>query len=189
MPELPRLDLPANYRLAVGSPLDRALVLKFMQRTYAELQATNGFEHLAATVDQYLSQATPLWWVELVVAQPAAPSYPLVGGRQPFQKVGCVWLGTGIDQLTGDRHTHVFLLYVDPAHRRQGLGTALMQQAENWARARGDRRISLQVFQGNQAAVQLYTQRGYQPQAILMSKTLPLDAANPLDNHPQQNST
>ncbi len=183
MGDLPPISLPANYRLGLGSPLDRATLLKFMQRTYAELQPNNSFEHLATTVDQYFSQVTPLWWIEHVPPQDSAIAPMPHAEPQPGCKIGCVWLGSAIDQLTGDRHSHVFLLYVDPAHRRRGLGTALMQQAENWATARGDRQIGLQVFQANQAAIQLYRQRGYQPQAVWMSKRLKPDP-NSLSNEP-----
>jgi ribosomal protein S18 acetylase RimI-like enzyme len=77
-----------------------------------------------------------------------------------------------VDQLLGRRHTHIFLLYVEPGHRRQGIGSALMHQAEAFARSRGDHQIGLQVFQSNQPAVQLYQQLGYQTQSLWMVKPL-----------------
>jgi len=49
----------------------------------------------------------------------------------------------------GNRHAHIFLLYVKPEYRRQGIGTALIKYAEDWAIQRGDRQIRLQVFQSN----------------------------------------
>ncbi|HBY78411.1 MAG TPA: GNAT family N-acetyltransferase, partial [Cyanobacteria bacterium UBA11148] len=67
---------------------------------------------------------------------------------------------------------HVFLLYVMPDYRRQGIGSALMRYAENWARARGDRQIGLQVFQANQPALDLYQHLGYQVQSFWMVKPL-----------------
>ncbi len=75
--------------------------------------------------------------------------------------------------MSGDRHAHIFLLYVAPAHRRRGIGRALMQQAEVWARAQGDRQIGLQVFQSNQAALQLYRSLGFETQSLWMAKPLP----------------
>ncbi len=69
-------------------------------------------------------------------------------------------------------HAHIFLLYVMPQHRRRGIGTALMRYVENWAVARGDRQIGLQVFQSNQSAINLYNQLGYQNQFFWMVKTL-----------------
>jgi len=64
------------------------------------------------------------------------------------------------------------LLYVSPEHRRQGIGSALMHQAENWAKARGDCQIGLQVFQQNQPALGLYQKLGFQPQWLGMVKPL-----------------
>ncbi|HEY9697699.1 MAG TPA: GNAT family N-acetyltransferase [Trichocoleus sp.] len=158
-----------GYTLRVGSGLDRALLVKLMQRTYQELFPNQGFAHLSQTVDQYLSKETPLWWVEEDrethsqenAAFPATPS-----------PIACLWIGTAIDQIQGERNTYIFLLYVSPAHRRQGIGFALMQLVEDWAKARGDQQIGLQVFQQNQPALNLYEKLGYKSQSIWMVKQL-----------------
>jgi ribosomal protein S18 acetylase RimI-like enzyme len=81
-------------------------------------------------------------------------------------------VGNAIDQVSGDRHAHIFLLYVVPEHRRRGIGKALMQYVEKWAIARGDRQIGLQVFQSNQPALNLYNQLGYQTQSLWMLKEI-----------------
>lgn len=164
------VSLPSDYRLRLGSPLDRALLLKFMQRTYAERAPKGSFAHLAQTVDQYLCRETPLWWVDQTGNETKPAGLPRLTAA--FPTIACLWLGTAIDQLTGDRHTHVFLLYVAPAHRRQGIGTALMHHAEAYARSRGDRQIGLQVFQTNQPALQLYQQLGFATQSLWMVKPL-----------------
>ena len=59
-----------------------------------------------------------------------------------------------------------------PEYRRQGIGSALMRYAEDWARAKGDRQIGLQVFQFNQPALNLYQQLGYETQSFWMIKVL-----------------
>lgn len=162
--------LPAGYQLRSGSGVDRSLLVQFMQRSYAEIQPGHHYSHLAKTVEQYFSWETPLWWVE-PLDPPASESQE--GLRQPpVRPVACLWLGTAIDQGTGERHAHIFLLYVVPADRRQGIGMALMQHAEAWARSRGDRQIGLQVFQTNQPAVSLYQNLGYQTQSLWMVKSL-----------------
>jgi len=81
-------------------------------------------------------------------------------------------MGNAIDQIKGDRHAHIFLLYVVPEHRRRGIATALMQYAENWAKERGDRQIALQVFQSNPPAINLYNHLGYQTQSLWMVKKI-----------------
>jgi ribosomal protein S18 acetylase RimI-like enzyme len=146
-----------GYSLKTGSGLDRAQLVKFMQRTYRELDPTQPLAHLSQTVDRYLSNETPLWWV--IIEGESSP-------------IACLWLGSAIDQVTGDRHSHVLLLYVMPNCRRQGIGAALMRYAEQWAKEQGDRQIGLQVFSHNQPALTLYHSLGYAPQSIWMVKPL-----------------
>jgi ribosomal protein S18 acetylase RimI-like enzyme len=74
--------------------------------------------------------------------------------------------------VSGDRYTHIFLIYINPEHRRRGLGTALMQHAEAWALERGNRQIGLHVFVENVPAHYLYQQLGYASQAIFLRKHL-----------------
>jgi ribosomal protein S18 acetylase RimI-like enzyme len=81
-------------------------------------------------------------------------------------------VGNSIDQVRGDRHAHIFLLYVVSEHRRRGIGKALMEYVENWAMTRGDRQIGLQVFKSNQPALNLYNQLGYETQSLWMVKSL-----------------
>jgi ribosomal protein S18 acetylase RimI-like enzyme len=85
--------------------------------------------------------------------------------------VAGLWLGNAVDQVTGERYAHIFMLYVQPAHRRRGLASALLQTAQQWARERGDQQIGLQVFPHNQAALNLYQKNGFQVHALMMLKT------------------
>ncbi|MEO1430616.1 MAG: GNAT family N-acetyltransferase [Cyanobacteria bacterium J06633_8] len=155
-----------DYTIRSGSTLDRALLVKFMQRTYQEMFPGQDCSHLSQTVEQYLSTETPLWWVEYS----AEKQQPL--DIFPTRPIACLWMGNAIDQISGLRHTHIFLLYVNPQYRRKGIGTALMQQAENSAKQRGDTQIALQVFQTNKPAINLYNQLGYQTQSLWMVKPL-----------------
>lgn len=151
------LELIPGYHLRVGSSRDRYLLVKFLKLTYQELYPDHDFSHLAQTVDQYFAEETPLWWVE---------------SGDNFEPVGCLWLGNAVDQVKGDRHAHIFVLYVAPEHRRRGLGSALMEYAENWARERGDRQMGLQVFLNNPPALNLYQKLGYQSHSVWMLKSL-----------------
>jgi ribosomal protein S18 acetylase RimI-like enzyme len=169
---------PAGYQIRRGTGLDRAALVKFMQQTYQELYPEAQFHHLAQTVDQYFSSETPLWWVDVASpllegppeAGPAAPAGP--AERPHATPIACLWLGRAVDQVTGQGYPYIFLLYVSPAHRRRGLGSGLVQQAEAWAVARGDGQLGLQVFHHNQSALRLYEALGFQPQAIAMVKPL-----------------
>ncbi|PPS45016.1 N-acetyltransferase [Chroococcidiopsis sp. TS-821] len=161
-------ELIPGYTIRAGG-VDRALLLKFMQRSYKELFPEQDFSHLASTVEQYYSKETPLWLVNTAVETSCTAT-----SHQPLitQTVACLWAGNAIDQVRGDRYTHIFLLYVVPEHRRRGIGTALMQHAEDWAKQRGDRQIGLQVFLCNQPALNLYKQLGYQSASVWMVKAL-----------------
>ena len=59
-----------------------------------------------------------------------------------------------------------------PSWQGQGIGHALLQQAEDWAREQGAQEMRLDVFQFNQHAIGLYQRRGYQIRLQHMSKRL-----------------
>nr|WP_041233470.1 GNAT family N-acetyltransferase [Cylindrospermum stagnale] len=164
-------SLLPGYQIRLGSTVDRALLVKFMQQTYQDMFPDQDFSHLARTVEQYLSTDTPLWWVN---AETQSVEKLGGGGNFPLYPtpVACLWVGNAVDQVQGDRHAHIFLLYVVPEYRRRGIGTALMHYVENWATQRGDRQIGLQVFQSNKPALNLYHQLGYQTQSLWMLKSL-----------------
>ncbi len=176
------VELIPGYWLRSGSGLDRAKLLKFLHRTYGELYPDRELGHLAQTVEHYFSKQTPVWWVEcqkngseweeILPALPSQYLNPKSQVQNLNSVVGCLWLGNAIDQTTGSRHAHIFLLYIAPQHRRRGLGAALVVHAENWARQRGDRQIGLQVFLSNQPAMNLYQKLGYQSHSVWMVKSL-----------------
>jgi ribosomal protein S18 acetylase RimI-like enzyme len=146
-----------GYSLRSGSSLDRATLVKCMERTYGELAPQQPLGHIAATVDRYLGPDTPLWWVS-----PQDTPAP----------IAALWLGLATDQRSGALHPYLLLLYVAPAHRRRGIATALLAVGHRWAQQQGHRQITLQVFSDNSAAQALYQRLGYQPEAILMKKEL-----------------
>ncbi|MEA5577561.1 GNAT family N-acetyltransferase [Anabaena sp. UHCC 0451] len=168
-------DFPQpGYSIRRGSTVDKALLVKFIQRTYQELFPDQDFSHLSRTIEQYFSIDTPLWWV--YETEGTGNGEQGTGNReektQSPNPIACLWAGNAIDQVTGCRHAHIFLLYVVPSHRRRGIGTALMQYIENWAKQRGDRQLGLQVFASNTPALNLYQQLGYQTQSLWMIKLL-----------------
>jgi GNAT superfamily N-acetyltransferase len=153
-PSLPK------YQLIAGNATDLATLLKFLQCTYQELYPQQqDYQHLRATVDRYFSADTPLWFVTIPT-------------EHRTRKIACLWLGIAIDQATGIRHPNIFLVYVEPTYRRQGIGRAVMEYAQTWAKAQGYTQIGLQVFITNQPAIDLYQQLGYQQRAISMMREL-----------------
>jgi GNAT superfamily N-acetyltransferase len=85
---------------------------------------------------------------------------------------GYVFVSTKRDYFTGGRHAHVEVLAVTEAAEGRGVARALMTAAEEWARARGDDAITLNVFDRNAAARALYDRLGYQPETVHYRKGL-----------------
>ena len=155
-------NLQIDYQLKMGSLKDSSLLNKFMYLTYQELfPHQHDFSHLTETVNKYFSTHTPLWFVQKAEKQASSDL-----------TVACLWMGSAIDQVIGERYAHIFLIFVLPEYRKQGIGTTLIRVAENWAKARGDRQIGLQVFTNNQPALNLYQHLGFQTQSISMIKPL-----------------
>ena len=150
------------YPMRLGSPLDRALLLRFMRKTYEELYPDRDFTHLSRTVGQHLSSKTPLWF---------ATTETGAAGKK-LEEVACLWMGTAVEQITGKPMSYIFLLYVKPEYRRRGLGKLLLARAEAWARQQGHDRIGLQVFLSNQNALDFYRHAGFESQSLWMAKSL-----------------
>ncbi len=70
------------------------------------------------------------------------------------------------------RRAHVEALVVDRAHRRAGVGTALMATATAWARERGAQEVVLTVWAGNKAAEAFYARLGYRLVSQALSKAI-----------------
>jgi ribosomal protein S18 acetylase RimI-like enzyme len=70
------------------------------------------------------------------------------------------------------RRAHVEALVVDERHRRAGVGTALMDAANSWARERGAVEILLTVWDGNAAAEAFYQRLGYRVVSRALGKPI-----------------
>jgi RimJ/RimL family protein N-acetyltransferase len=66
------------------------------------------------------------------------------------------------DPHPASEHVADLGLMVARDHRRLGVGTALMVEAERWARGAGVRKVELHVFPHNEPAIALYEGLGYE---------------------------
>ena len=67
----------------------------------------------------------------------------------------------------------LYYLAVDPAHRRLGLGRALMEAAEEWLGARGVPKLNLMVRPENRGVVAFYEALGYAvEERVVLAKRL-----------------
>jgi ribosomal protein S18 acetylase RimI-like enzyme len=75
-------------------------------------------------------------------------------------------LGTAVLAFDGWR-AYIYHVAVAPSVRGEGLGRALMAEAEDYLRAQGARRVYVQVGEGNTAGVALCTSTGFFPEGDL----------------------
>jgi len=71
----------------------------------------------------------------------------------------------------GDR-LHVLEVYVRPEYRREGVGAALLAEAERWGEQQGCTRVTLSVDASNESAQALYRERGFDVARHRMRKGL-----------------
>ncbi len=91
----------------------------------------------------------------ILLATPKSPSLPAAGfiwaaerdGREPW--------------YFGEQPAWIYNIWVEPAFRRQGLATLLMDACREWAETEGFARLGLHVFGTNQAAIKLYERTGF----------------------------
>ena len=68
--------------------------------------------------------------------------------------------------VTHEVVAHVEDLALDAEAEGRGLARGLMEAVEAWARGRGRRRVSLNVWAQNRRAIGLYERLGYQPETV-----------------------
>jgi GNAT superfamily N-acetyltransferase len=86
---------------------------------------------------------------------------------------GCAYLVSVVDYFTGQPHGHLSVLAVSGAAEGRGIGSALLDACEFWARSRGSDRLTLHAMVANSRARQLYERRGYVGELIRYVKPLP----------------
>ncbi|MXV62285.1 GNAT family N-acetyltransferase [Natronorubrum sp. JWXQ-INN-674] len=77
-------------------------------------------------------------------------------------------------------------LYVDPAYRDHGLGTALLEAAEETLTERGAAVMVLEVMAANEAARRFYERQGYDTYRVGMKRSLENDASSKNDTHSKE---
>jgi GNAT superfamily N-acetyltransferase len=76
------------------------------------------------------------------------------------------------DGVTDEPCGYVSLLALVPEAEGQGIADRLMREAEAWARGRGYRLLSLDVFADNRHAVDFYLRRGFVTESLRLVKPL-----------------
>jgi ribosomal protein S18 acetylase RimI-like enzyme len=86
--------------------------------------------------------------------------------------VGYIRLGPALPLPENAHVLAVLGLAVSPDARGRGVATALLAAAEQRARARGARKLSLRTFSTNPQAIRLYTRFGFKQEGLLRAEFL-----------------
>src|SRR2546426_9511393 len=106
------------------------------------------------------------------LSQPVAGSAILVAEQPSRSVVGVILLESRRDYVTNEAHGHVAILAVAREAEGQGIGRALLQAGENWARANRCSKLTLAVFKENERAKQVYERQGWRSELETWYKPL-----------------
>lgn len=86
--------------------------------------------------------------------------------------LGLIHLHPATEHYNKEEHGHVEDLIVSKEGEGRGVGRALLEKAEEWARSRGYRWLTLNVFAENSRARELYKRLGYGEDIVKCVKEL-----------------
>jgi GNAT superfamily N-acetyltransferase len=85
---------------------------------------------------------------------------------------GFIYLTTESDYFSGEKLGYISDLAVAPQAEGQGVGRLLISAAEDWTREMGYRRLTLDVFAGNERARRVYEKAGFLPAVVKYAKPI-----------------
>src|SRR5438552_4015154 len=106
------------------------------------------------------------------LSQPVGGSASLVAEQPSRGVVGVILLESRRDYFTNEAHGHVAILAVVREAEGQGIGRALLQAGEDWARANRYSKLTLAVFKDNERAKQVYERQGWRSELETWYKPL-----------------
>jgi GNAT superfamily N-acetyltransferase len=99
--------------------------------------------------------------LERALAAPDPETVLLVAEGPTGRPAGVAYAHVQTDYFTGERHGHLGIIAVSEVAEGQGMGRALLAAVESWARERGHRYLTLNVFAANVRARAVYERAGY----------------------------
>jgi ribosomal protein S18 acetylase RimI-like enzyme len=98
--------------------------------------------------------------------KPEPDSIIFVAEDENETPAGFIHLQTQSDYFNGKKHAYISDLAVDKSFEGQGIGSLLLDKAEEWVLQKGYRLLTLYVFKGNQHARHVYEERGFEQEVI-----------------------
>lgn len=97
--------------------------------------------------------------LRLFIAHPMAKTWVAEEGGET--------VGFLVAHKTSRVGAHIVTIDVTEPARRRGVGRALMDAAEDWARSQGCRQVSLETAEDNRAAQAFYSKHGYEKTGMI----------------------
>ena len=110
--------------------------------------------------------------LERAIDSPSHDTALFVADDDNGRPAGFVHITTATDYYSDSTTAHIADVIVAPHAGGQGIGSALIAYAEEWARERGFAMLTLNVFVANQQARDLYARLGFQQEWIRCIKRL-----------------
>ncbi|MFA5908490.1 MAG: GNAT family N-acetyltransferase [Vicinamibacterales bacterium] len=146
-----------------AQPADREFVLAMADRLVSfEVPAFRSKAEFAAGDRRALAE----WFRE------PKPGEALFIAEHDGRPAGCVYLVTLVDYFNERPHAHLSVLAVTSEAEGKGVGSALLDHSEAWARERGSDRLTLSALVTNARARALYERRGFAGEYIRYVKLL-----------------
>ncbi len=96
-----------------------------------------------------------------VEAQGAEADEAMFVAELDGKPAGCAYLVTLVDYFSERPHAHLSVLAVSAEAEGKGVGSALLDRSEAWARERGSDRLTLNALVTNSRARGIYERRGF----------------------------
>ncbi len=142
-----------NYRIRPGEPSDAEQLTRLADAVSAEPEGW-----LISVAGEWRSAGDERRFLKALRRYPHAAVF--VAEADDGTVVGR--LSVGRDPHPASTHVADVGLMVAAGARRQGVGSALLQAAVDWARPAGVRKLELHVFPWNEAAIKLYEGFGFE---------------------------
>ena len=138
-----------DHRTAIMSMLDRLADFDIP----AGRKPEEFFDHDATLVSRYFEGVAP-------------ESEILIACDIKGLVIGVLVLSQNLDPLNNQVNTHIEVLVVARLYERKGIGSALLEKAEQLALAQGSLAVSLNVFRNNRKARRFYQLHNFDEELI-----------------------
>ena len=160
--EWPTADFAVGVRVA--QPADREFVMSLVSRLVAL--------GLPAWRDQRRMLAAGIDLISNALVGHRSDAIVMITESQGGERLGFVHIHAATDCHTHERHAHVAQMLVVDGPQELAAGRALIAAAEEWARSRGYRVLTLDEFWPNRQARGLCKQLGFDEESVKYRKAV-----------------